>query len=97
MSPSLPRVSDGHGFVIGNTHIYCGPGVRGTKAPAILAFTRVGEQDTTVVADFRNATMAAKFIEALKLAIDEGTANKPLNAEQLVADLLTNTEGNPEE
>lgn len=78
------RGSEGWGFQIGETHIYAGPGVRGTKAPAVLAFSRPGDTTPTVVADFRSSTAAEKFIENLKQGIDEGTAHKPIPIPDLV-------------
>jgi hypothetical protein len=65
------RASDGQGFQIGQTGLYVGPGIRGTKAPAVLAHVRPGEKKPKVVADFRSSAAAERFVAALQAGIDE--------------------------
>lgn len=85
MAPALQRASAGYSYQIGSTVVYIGPGARGTKAPAILAFTRLGDKNQTVVADFRSSSTAEKFRDAMIAGIEEGTAHKPVNLDELLA------------
>jgi len=86
MTPPVQRASAGYSYQIGSTVVYIGPGSRGTRAPAILAFTRLGDKQQTVVADFRSSSMAEKFRDAMIAGIDEGTAHKPVNLDELLAE-----------
>jgi hypothetical protein len=72
--------SEGMGFRIGGTDLYVGPPATGNGNP-ILALTRRG-QKVTIVSEFRNATSAAFFIEALQQGLDEANGG-PANTIQI--------------
>ena len=72
-SAARTRASDGYGFQIGNTGLFVGPGPKGTRAAAVLAYTRPGMKKPLLVASFNSSSAAEKFIDALKAGIDEGT------------------------
>lgn len=80
---------EGYAFQIGNSHIYVGPRESGRGRP-ILAISRGSEQE--VVAEFANATAAEKFIEALKVGIDEAKT-LPVKAPVEVQNSDTTTTG----
>jgi hypothetical protein len=64
------RGSVGRAFMIGGTHIFVGPGPKGTRLP-VLAIKSVTDAKSSIVADFRNSTSAERFIEVLMATVSE--------------------------
>jgi len=70
VQPIIHSAREGHGFHIGQTNFYVGPGPKGSPY-TILAFQFDDEDDPTVVARFVNATMAEAYIAALTDAVEK--------------------------
>jgi len=70
----LIRGSEGHGFQLGpNLYLYAGPGQRGQKLP-VLAIKGPRDKKDVVLADFRNSTAAARFINELQATLDSAAS-----------------------
>jgi hypothetical protein len=92
MSPRV-RASDGHGFQIGNTELYIGPGRLGLSKPPVLAFMVRGAKKPVIVASFTNASTAELFISALTEGIELLTGRLiDLHPEIRVDELATSAE-----